>query len=45
MGDKTKGLYAKFIVQRTDGKDEEGQKITMWVRANERANLLVVGQC
>ncbi|MFZ1484407.1 MAG: hypothetical protein WAS36_05345 [Candidatus Saccharimonadales bacterium] len=26
-------------------KDEEGQKITMWVRANERANLLVVGQC
>lgn len=26
MGDKTKGLYNKFIVLRTDGKSEEGQK-------------------
>lgn len=26
MGDKTKGLYNKFIVQRTDGQNAEGQK-------------------
>lgn len=26
MGDKTKGLYGKFIVQRTDGSDQHGGK-------------------
>jgi hypothetical protein len=26
MGDKTRGLYNKFIVRRTDGKDAPGQK-------------------
>lgn len=26
MGDKTQGLYSKFIVRRTDGKDAPGEK-------------------
>lgn len=26
MGDKTRGLYSKFSVERTDGKSEPGQK-------------------
>lgn len=26
MGDKTRGLYNKFHVERTDGKSEPGQK-------------------
>ena len=26
MGDKTKGLYEKFTVTRTDGKSEPGEK-------------------
>ena len=26
MGDKTKGLYGKFIVQRADGSDQHGGK-------------------
>lgn len=26
MGDKTKGLYGKFIVRRTDGRDHPGEK-------------------
>ena len=26
MGDKARGLYNKFVVQRTDGKSEPGQK-------------------
>jgi len=26
MGDKTRGLYGKFDIKRTDGKSEPGQK-------------------
>lgn len=26
MGDKTRGLYGKFYIERTDGKSEPGQK-------------------
>ena len=26
MGDKNKGLYRKFVVNRTDGKDKPGEK-------------------
>lgn len=26
MGDKTKGLYGKFVVRRTDGSDQPGEK-------------------
>lgn len=26
MGDKTKGLYGKFVVRRTDGRDQPGEK-------------------
>lgn len=26
MGDKTRGLYGKFYVERTDGRDKPGEK-------------------
>lgn len=26
MSDKTRGLYNKFIIERTDGKSEKGEK-------------------
>ena len=26
MGDRTRGLYGKFFVERTDGKSEPGEK-------------------
>ena len=26
MGDKNRGLYAKFKIMRTDGKDAQGDK-------------------
>ena len=28
MGDKTRGLYNKFLVQRTDGKDKKGKHVS-----------------